>query len=190
MPTFPALPKPNSVEPPSLFDPALEVRFDGGAIATRSKYTAARQSFRLFFTTDLDDWYIINDFVHDVRGRGLTFDWTFPDPHTVTDATAATPIAITTTASHGLRTGQTVIVAGVNAEANGQRVVTRTGATTVTLDGTVGVSPASQGSIGLYFPKMRLVLPAGEWPAPRKLTGPVRDNIAYLQYALTVEEDF
>ena len=58
----------------------------------------------------------------------------------VTGATFATPIQITTTTPHGLSTGNPAIVAGVlgNTSANGEWVVTVTGASTFTLNGSVG----------------------------------------------------
>ena len=80
------------------------------------------------------------------------------------------------------------MVTNVNAQANGQRTVTRINATTVSLDGTSGVATASSGEIALYFPKMRLSLQNGEWPAPEKLTGPANDNNAVIQFAVLLEE--
>lgn len=58
----------------------------------------------------------------------------------ITNATAATPIAITTAAPHTLSTGDTVTVAGVLgiAQANGTRAITVTGASSFTLNGSVG----------------------------------------------------
>ncbi len=58
----------------------------------------------------------------------------------VTAATNTTPIAITTPFSHGLTTGDMVVIAGAlgNTAANGNWTVTVTGATTYTLDTSVG----------------------------------------------------
>lgn len=58
----------------------------------------------------------------------------------ISAATNATPIAITTTASHGLTTGDFVVIKGAlgNTAANGTFQVTVTGAATLTLDGSVG----------------------------------------------------
>jgi hypothetical protein len=58
----------------------------------------------------------------------------------ITAATNATPIAITTASAHHLSTGQNVNIAGaiVNTAANGAFVVTVTGATTLTLNGSAG----------------------------------------------------
>jgi len=62
------------------------------------------------------------------------------DSKTINAATNATPIAITTTASHGYTTGDTVTVSGVvgNTAANGTWVITVTGAATFTLNTSVG----------------------------------------------------
>lgn len=59
---------------------------------------------------------------------------------TVSNATNATPVAVTTTSAHGLVNGSTVTVSGVtgNTAANGTWVVTVTGTTTFTLNGSTG----------------------------------------------------
>lgn len=58
----------------------------------------------------------------------------------ITAATNATPIAVTTAAAHGLTTGDEVYICGVkgNTAANGLFDATVTGASTLTLDGSVG----------------------------------------------------
>ncbi len=59
---------------------------------------------------------------------------------TISDATFASPIQITTTTNHGLATGQSVHIKNVsgNTGANGIRTVTVTGPTTFTLDSSFG----------------------------------------------------
>lgn len=59
---------------------------------------------------------------------------------TVTGATNATPIEITTSAAHGLYTGDRVQIVGVrgNTAANGTWTITKTAASTFTLAGSVG----------------------------------------------------
>jgi hypothetical protein len=59
---------------------------------------------------------------------------------TITGATNASPIAITTTLPHGLATGNRVTIAGVtgNTAANGTFIITVTGANTFTLNGSTG----------------------------------------------------
>lgn len=58
----------------------------------------------------------------------------------VTAASNATPIAVTTSAAHGLSTGQQAIIQGVlgNTNANGTWTLTVTGANTFTLNGSTG----------------------------------------------------
>ena len=58
----------------------------------------------------------------------------------VTNATNATPIAITTAGPHGLVTGDAAIISGVlgNTAANGVCTVTRTGSTTFTINSSAG----------------------------------------------------
>lgn len=72
------------------------------------------------------------------------------DTFTVTAATNASPIAITTSAAHGLQTGNRVTIADVggNTAANGTFTVTRTGATTFTLDGSTGNGAYTSGGAG------------------------------------------
>ena len=67
--------------------------------------------------------------------------------HTITDATNATPIVITTSTTHGLNTGNPVSVSGVlgNTAANGQWLITVTGTTTFSLDDSVGNGAYTSG---------------------------------------------
>lgn len=70
---------------------------------------------------------------------------------TVTGATNASPIEITTSAAHGLMTGNTVTITGVtgNTAANGTFIITKTGASTFTLDGSTGNGAYSAGGTGI-----------------------------------------
>ena len=65
---------------------------------------------------------------------------------TITGATTATPIEISL-AAHGLLTGATVYISGIEGipEANGEWVITSTGAGTFTLDSSVGVGTYTTG---------------------------------------------
>jgi hypothetical protein len=77
------------------------------------------------------------------------------DEGTVTDATNASPIVITSTA-HGLTTGAYVTTTGItgNTAANGAFVITRVNANTYSLDGSTGdgayVSGGTWNVTGLY----------------------------------------
>lgn len=66
---------------------------------------------------------------------------------TVTAATNATPIVITTSAPHGLLTGQSVTIYGVagNTAANGNWIITSTGTNTFSLIGSVGNGAYTSG---------------------------------------------
>jgi len=65
----------------------------------------------------------------------------------VTAATNATPIAITTSTSHNLATGDYVFIQGVlgNTAANGHFIITFTGANTFTLNGSAGSGAYTSG---------------------------------------------
>ncbi len=84
-----------------------------------------------------------------------TVSGTLLDDGTVTGATNATPIVITSTA-HGLTTGTFITVANVggNTEANGTFIVTRLTDDTFSLDGSEGANDYTSGGVwnvtGLY----------------------------------------
>lgn len=67
----------------------------------------------------------------------------------ITGATNATPIAITTASAHGLSTGNYVTNSGVlgNTNANGTFVITVTGSTTFTLNGSSGSGAYTGGGV-------------------------------------------
>ena len=74
-------------------------------------------------------------------------------PVAIASSTNAGPIEITTGASHGYSTGQKVTIVGhtTNTAANGSWTITVTGATTFTLDGSVGNGVG--GATGVVAPK-------------------------------------
>jgi hypothetical protein len=67
----------------------------------------------------------------------------------ITNATNASPIVITTSVAHGLTTGDTVAVIGVggNGAATGTHQVTVLSATTFSLDGSTGDGAYTQGGV-------------------------------------------
>lgn len=69
----------------------------------------------------------------------------------ITAATNASPIAITCAQNHPFNTGDSVIIAGVegNTAANGTFVITKTGATTFTLNGSTGSGAYTGGGAAL-----------------------------------------
>ena len=79
----------------------------------------------------------------------------FKDTGSITGATNASPIVITSTA-HGLQTGNIVTITGVggNTAANGTFTITRVGADTFSLDGSTGNGAYTSGGTwnvsGLY----------------------------------------
>jgi len=80
-----------------------------------------------------------------VSATGLKIPWvennsTFYTNYTVNAATAAAPIAVTTSAAHGFVTGDNVFITGGTGmtNLNGTWVVTVTSSTAFTLDGSTG----------------------------------------------------
>lgn len=71
---------------------------------------------------------------------------------TITNATNATPIVITTSRAHGLTTGNTVTVSGVggNTNANTTTTITVLTTTTFSLDSTTGNGAYTSGGIAVY----------------------------------------
>ena len=71
---------------------------------------------------------------------------------TITGATNASPIQITTSTSHGFTTGQAVSIVGVggNLNANGNWFITTTGSNTFTLNGSVGNGTYTGGTGTCY----------------------------------------
>jgi hypothetical protein len=68
---------------------------------------------------------------------------------TITSSTNATPISITTSSTHDFSTGDTVCLTGHtgNTNANGTWKITVTGASTFTLNGSVGTGVGSSGTV-------------------------------------------
>lgn len=90
-------------------------------------------------------------YLYDSGGGTLALDltaWTRPSNGTVTNATNATPIVITTGAAHGLSTDQLVTISAVggNTAANGTFRITVTGASTFSLQTFTGTNVAGSGA--------------------------------------------
>lgn len=77
-------------------------------------------------------------------------------PRAIASSTNASPIQVTTAAPHGYATGDKVTIVGhlVNTNANGSWVVTVTGASTFTLDGSTGNGVG--GASGTHAPQARV----------------------------------
>lgn len=71
---------------------------------------------------------------------GIPADIVFPTPISISSSTNASPIAVTTSSPHNLLTGAKIRIDGhlVNTNANGIWTITRTGASTFTLNGSTG----------------------------------------------------
>ena len=108
------------------------------------------------FGLGLHAYVTANDFNNLVNCLNWTRDGQTPFPSngiiggpsgTITAATNASPIAVTTGAPHGLSTGAGVFLTGVlgNTAANGSWVVTVTGASTFTLNNSIGNGAYTSG---------------------------------------------
>ena len=158
MPTFPSDVRILRTATPIIYsDDQFVSQFDGGAIATRSKFLNRRGSVRLEYIVNHDNYLYLTDFFDEVRGATLTFDFTFPYPHTECTTTASTPVSVTTRFRHGYRTGEWVFVSGTEPGVDGARQITRVSATEFTLDGTTGTSASRVARVSRHFPTARFI---------------------------------
>lgn len=198
MATFP----PNAIlhDPSTLKDITLDVpidpviTFEAGEegrpqLFNRSRYSRWRKRFSLRYLVHAGHYYMLYDsIVREHRNGALLADWTHPQGFAVASADAATPIEITTTWPHYFQSGDTVVVTGVNASADGERTVTvpasGSGGTTLTLDGTSGGAGASSGLIQLKLLQARLT-----WEPPsREKFGPTTDAHGLYEVVVHIEE--
>ena len=195
MVAFPTSPAPASVSTAGLVDPVLRLRFDQGHESRRSRYSQGWRRYTLeYLGKTAAELRIFEDFYERVtRGGALSFDWTHPSPHTVTDASNASPIVVTTTAAHGLQTGDSVVIAGVltNTNANGTHVVTYASATTFSLDGTTGNGAyGGGGTAAVHLPYAVWIVQNETWGPAAKLIGPDADAKGFFNFVITIEQRF
>lgn len=123
------------------------------------KLAAGLTTPRLAFLSNTSDWII-----HQLENGGTCQDYitarilaALAPVSTIATSSVANPTVITTTAPHGLVTGDTVVIAGHTGSTpavDGTRVVTVTGATTFTVPvnvssgGTGGTVTLNSASIG------------------------------------------
>lgn len=176
MVSFPTIPRHRDVSPVAASDPVHSFRADSGLEITRARFSRPLLSFALSYLVDYQGYLQMRDFfMRETRGRALTFDWTFPHGHTIVTESTGTPIAITVAASHGLITGNQVVITGASASANGTHTVTHVDGDTVTLDGTGAGPGGTTGQMAPFYPKMRFrdtAFPAATRFAP----GPLKDR--------------
>lgn len=99
-------------------------------------------------------------------------------PLTITGATNANPIEITTSAPHGLLTGAVATIASVggNTNANGTWEITKTGASTFTLNSRAGNSAYTSGGTATPYNRYRKGM-ASTYPLVGTGDGLVADNL-------------
>jgi hypothetical protein len=193
MPSWPTTPTPYSVSPFGLLDPVIRFEVDQGYSVRRSRWSRGRRLYQVTYLEPSDTLLPLTDFIERViRGGALSFDWTYPYPSTLFSIVNSTPNAVTMTAAHGLQTGDQVVITGT-ASHNNTYTITRTGATTYTLDGTAGgTSEGAVGSAALVLPYAALVL-ENETLAPPDFQhdfGPLQDTNGLFRLALHIREEF
>ena len=193
MPTWPATIVPYSCSPPGFIDPVLRFSADQGYEMRRSRFSRSRRTYQLVFWETANVMNFILDFIErEIRGGTLSFSWSYPYPMAVFSINAGTPNVLTTVYTHGLQSGDQVVVTGTNSH-NNTYTVTRVNIQALQLQGTSGGS--SEGSGGLvaqFFPYMVLQLD-GDTLAPAELQhsfGPFRDDDSLTRLNLTFLEQF
>jgi phage-related protein len=190
MPTFPLSPAPRSTTLAGVQHPQIVHRVDDGYELRRSRYTRGTRRYRLEYIVTTADFHVLQDFVYRETANGvLSVEWTFPYPHRIVSITAATPNVVTTVATHGYQTGDMVEISSTPTQ-NGTHTITRIGATTCSLDGSAGGTPATEGFVALYFPVMLIRLPDGEFPMPEKLKAGISDTYGWHRFSLDLEEGY
>ena len=169
MPTFPTTPAPLRCTMPAYTDPAYVSQYQGGAIATRSKYLRRRAMYRVDYLVTTEGLNQLADFWETTRGTVLPFVFVYPYPHINIVATDTTPVVVTTPYAHGYQTGYQVMVTNANATINGIQTVTRVTAVSFSLDGTSGGGGAADGQVARYFPTMRFS--SDTFPLPEPIDG-------------------
>jgi len=135
------------------FEIKMDPRGPGAAeavIVVKDNSSVVIPGAQVWLTTgqDSQDGFVAGPLTTDAFGR-VTFlvDPSLGPAMNVTDASNATPIVITTSTSHGLTTGDRVVVENVlgNTAANGEWVITVLGATTFELDDSAGNGAYTSG---------------------------------------------
>ena len=195
MPTWPTVPGIDANQVPSIFLAVLKTQFDQGYEQTRARHTRGRRRYVVQYTgLTTDQYHLLQTFVEEtIFGSALPFDFVYPNGTTVSDATNATPIVLTTAFNHGVVTNDRVEVAGVlgNTAANGTFTAEQVTATTITLTGSVGNGVyTGGGTVALTFENtMSLALPSDTLTVT-ELLGPIQDASGVLAATFLFEERF
>lgn len=188
MPTYPIVQSLISATPLTYFDEQFVSQFDGGVIATRSRYLNRRASIQLSYLVANEGLVTLSDFFDEVRGATLTFDFTYPYPHTGVSTTAATPVVATTPFSHGYRTGEQIDLQGVAPGVDGVYPVTKLSATTFSLDGSSSIVTSSTATVARHFPAARFgTTQFGPFTPQRGFGAPANDS-GMIPVVLTINE--
>src|SRR5580700_5474503 len=117
---------------------------------------------------------------NDVTGQLL---WTSAVTGSITSASNASPIVITTASTSGLATGESVTIGGVNGNtaANGNFTITVLNATQFQLNGSTGNGAYTSGGAWAYNPNgASYIAPTYNWLAPlQPVYDPVSDRVYF-----------
>ena len=187
MPSFPTVPVPRDVSPVGVVAHTIRFVSDDGIEVTRARYTRERRIYDLLYQDRHQNYTLFADFFRrETRGRALTFDFTMPQSHSITNESTGTPIVITTAFAHGLIDDDQVFIAGTSA-ANGTWTITRTGSTTLSLNGSTGGVGGSTGTLQHYLPTMRFASDRLDIPQ-RVDPGVAADDFGLWSWTIRIEE--
>lgn len=189
MVAWPNSPAPSEVMPVQLIHPMRVMEYDSGHTHTQVIYSQGLRRWELFyvFLTAAEKNLFIR-FLSDIRLSAEIITWTHPHRQTITNATNASPIVVTTAFNNSFYDEDFVIVTGVtgNTAANGTHEINSLSATTFQLLSTTGNGAyTGGGEVRLYVPRVRIVQRGDSFDQFAKTIGP--DISERGVYTLSVE---
>lgn len=186
MAVWPFTPVPNSIQAPSALDPMHTFTTDSGITLRRSQHSRPQRRYQLdYLGKTTAEWRIIRDFLQQMRGGVLPFEFVHV---TATDAatySSTTPVIVTM--QHAYMTGQWVGVTSSvpHTALNALWPITRLSATTFSLVGSAA-GGAGTCAVFAYLPRAVAILAEDEMASPTKLMGPESINTTRGRFSWSV----
>jgi len=176
-------------------DPVLEYRFQNGPRTSRARYVKTLRKYSLVYKgLNTANKILIERFITQQLRSITSFEFLHPYGYTISNATNATPILITTTYNHDYLQNDQVLISGVegNTNANGYHMINVLSNTTFELRDSVGNGAFSdtQGDAKaqVYFPRVKVVLTNGEYDTTEKILGPNKNAQGIFFINFQIEE--
>lgn len=184
MVAWPTTPVPSEVQPVQLIHPMKTLEYDSGHTYTTSIYSKGLRRWELFYVfLNSSEKNLFIRFLADIRLSAEVISWTHPHAQTITNATNASPIVITTAFVNNFYDEDMVVVSGVtgNTAANGTHDIDSLSSTTFSLLGTTGNGAyTGGGEVRLHIPRVRIEQKSDSFDQFSKTIGPdVNDRGVY-----------